>query len=110
MTVNRQSIFASFLDLLHVRHTKVFPGQYYVPGVSVCLLLMPVFASSYVCKNLGLPIFLILDLFGSYTDYLPVKKHVYVHLSHTVYKVISKPVFCFRNNLWLIFLGKNNLE
>jgi hypothetical protein len=110
MTVNRQSIFTSFLDLLHVRHTKVFSGQCYVPVVFACLLLPPIFALNYVYGNLGLSIFLILDLFGSCIGYLPFKKYVCVHLNHTVYKVIFKPVFCFHNNLRLAFLGKNNLE
>jgi hypothetical protein len=133
MSANRQGIFISFPGLLHVRHTKVFPGkyigkpihnihrkqkmlnslQYYIPAVFTCLLLMLVFASNHIYRNLGLSVFLIFNLFESYTGYLPVKKQLNVHLNHNDnngLKVISKPVFCFYNNSRLAFLGKNNLD
>jgi hypothetical protein len=125
MSANKQHIFTLFSGHLHVGHTRTFSGnfgkftyficrkqeisyfiQYYRSAVSAYLLLMLVFVSP------------ILTLSGSCVGYLPVKKQPYVCLSHkdtmndlkTVYKVISKPVFCFYNNSRLAFLGKNNLE
>jgi hypothetical protein len=82
------------------------------------LLLTLVFALNYVYRNPGLFIFPAINLSGSCTGYLPVKKQLHVRLIHkeivndlkTIYKVISKPVFCFCNNSRLVFLGKNNLE
>jgi hypothetical protein len=139
MNTNRQSIFASFSGRLYVRHAKVFPGKCFGellsynlhrkqkllnslhfcrPSVSARLLLTPVFALNYVYRNPGLFIFPVIHLSGSCTGYLPVKRQLHIRLIHkdtaddlkTVYKVISKPVFCFCNNSQLVFLGKNNLE